>query len=68
MLREKISHVDRERTPERIVHARGSGAHGFFELTNSLAVQARWIPRVMYAVVLSRCARLKAIGTSSATT
>jgi len=37
MLREKISHFDHERIPERIVHARGSGAHGFFELTQSLA-------------------------------
>ena len=30
-LREKIFHFDHERIPERIVHARGSGAHGFFE-------------------------------------
>ncbi|MFC4545937.1 catalase [Paenactinomyces guangxiensis] len=28
---EKISHFDRERVPERVVHARGAGAHGFFE-------------------------------------
>ncbi|MBB4198955.1 catalase HPII [Rhodoblastus sphagnicola] len=32
VLREKIFHFDHERIPERIVHARGSGAHGFFEL------------------------------------
>jgi catalase len=32
ILREKITHFDHERIPERIVHARGSGAHGFFEL------------------------------------
>ncbi len=37
VLREKISHFDHERIPERIVHARGSGAHGYFELTTSLA-------------------------------
>ncbi|WP_373509372.1 catalase, partial [Thiocapsa sp.] len=37
ILREKITHFDHERIPERIVHARGSGAHGFFELTQSLA-------------------------------
>jgi catalase len=37
ILREKITHFDHERIPERIVHARGSGAHGFFELTHSLA-------------------------------
>jgi catalase len=37
VLREKIFHFDHERIPERIVHARGSAAHGFFELTDSLA-------------------------------
>jgi catalase len=37
VLREKIFHFDHERIPERIVHARGSGAHGYFELTESLA-------------------------------
>ena len=37
VLREKIQHFDHERIPERIVHARGSAAHGFFELTESLA-------------------------------
>jgi catalase len=37
ILREKITHFDHERIPERIVHARGSGAHGFFELTKSLS-------------------------------
>ena len=36
VLREKIQHFDHERMPERIVHARGSGAHGYFELTKSL--------------------------------
>lgn len=36
ILREKITHFDHERIPERIVHARGSGAHGFFELSKSL--------------------------------
>ena len=37
VLREKIQHFDHERIPERIVHARGSAAHGVFELTESLA-------------------------------
>jgi catalase len=37
VLLEKIQHFDHERIPERIVHARGFGAHGFFELTGSLA-------------------------------
>src|ERR1700759_3149796 len=35
--RDKIFHFDHERIPERVVHARGYGAHGFFELTESLA-------------------------------
>ncbi len=37
ILREKIFHFDHERIPERVVHARGTGAHGYFELTHSLA-------------------------------
>ena len=37
ILREKIPHFDHERIPERIVQARGSAAHGYFELTRSLA-------------------------------
>jgi catalase len=36
ILREKITHFDHERVPERIVHARATGVHGFFELTSSL--------------------------------
>ena len=36
VLREKLQHFDHERIPERIVHARGSAAHGYFELTESL--------------------------------
>jgi len=36
ILREKITHFDHERIPERIVHARGSGAHGVFKLNKSL--------------------------------
>ncbi len=35
ILREKITHFDHERIPERIVHARGSAAHGYFELYES---------------------------------
>jgi catalase len=33
-LREKLFHFDHERIPERVVHARGFGAHGFFEITD----------------------------------
>jgi len=36
IMREKITHFDHERIPERIVHARGVAAHGYFELTDSL--------------------------------
>jgi catalase len=36
-LREKVSHFDHERIPERVVHARGNGAHGHFQPYESLA-------------------------------
>ena len=41
ILREKITHFDHERIPERIVHARGSAAHGYFECYESLAPLTR---------------------------
>ena len=37
ILREKITHFDHERIPERAVHARGSGAHGYFKPYKSMA-------------------------------
>jgi len=37
VLREKIFHFDHERIPERIVHARGSGAHGYFQATADIS-------------------------------
>ena len=33
---QKIQHFNRERVPERVMHAKGSGAHGFFEVTNDV--------------------------------
>jgi len=36
IMREKITHFDHERIPERIVHARGSGAHGVFQVYKSM--------------------------------
>jgi catalase len=39
--REKIFHFDHERIPERVVHARGYGAHGYFETYDSLAAYTR---------------------------
>ncbi len=41
ILREKITHFDHERIPERIVHARGSAAHGFFECYKPLGKLTR---------------------------
>ncbi|WP_240472288.1 catalase [Thioalkalivibrio versutus] len=44
ILREKITHFDHERIPERIVHARGSGAHGYFEAYDGLTQYTRAAP------------------------
>lgn len=33
---DKLSHFDRERIPERVVHAKGAGAYGHFEVTSSV--------------------------------
>jgi len=44
ILREKITHFDHERIPERIVHARGSGAHGFFECYQPLTKYTKAAP------------------------
>ncbi|MGI4777976.1 MAG: catalase HPII [Janthinobacterium lividum] len=37
ILREKITHFDHERIPERVVHARGSAAHGYFQVYKSMS-------------------------------
>jgi catalase len=34
---EKMAHFDRERIPERVVHAKGAGAHGYFQVYKSMA-------------------------------
>jgi catalase len=44
ILREKITHFDHERIPERIVHARGSAAHGYFESYQDLSELTRAAP------------------------
>ncbi|WP_128893963.1 catalase KatA [Longirhabdus pacifica] len=36
-LLEKLAHFNRERIPERVVHAKGAGAHGYFEVTNDMS-------------------------------
>jgi catalase len=44
ILREKITHFDHERIPERVVHARGSAAHGYFECYGALTNLTRAAP------------------------
>jgi hypothetical protein len=44
IFREKITHFDHERIPERVVHARGSGAHGYFESYLDLSPITRAAP------------------------
>ncbi len=44
ILREKITHFDHERIPERIVHARGSAAHGYFECDVAIPELTRAAP------------------------
>ena len=44
ILREKITHFDHERIPERIVHARGSAAHGFFQCYAPLTEHTKAAP------------------------
>ncbi|HAT33525.1 MAG TPA: catalase HPII [Janthinobacterium sp.] len=44
ILREKLTHFDHERIPERVVHARGSAAHGYFECTKELSALTRAAP------------------------
>jgi len=45
---EKLSHFDRERIPERVVHAKGAGAHGYFEVTGDVTkyTRARFLSQV----------------------
>ncbi|HWU98788.1 MAG TPA: catalase [Oxalicibacterium sp.] len=44
ILREKITHFDHERIPERVVHARGSAAHGYFECYKALTPLTKAAP------------------------
>jgi catalase len=52
VLREKIFHFDHERIPERIVHARGSGAHGIFEVTRAIP---QWTRAGLFAKAGATC-------------
>src|SRR4030042_4468704 len=38
---EKLAHFDRERIPERVFHAKGAGAHGYFEVTHDVTKYTR---------------------------
>ncbi len=49
---EKITHFDRERIPERVVHARGTGAHGYFEAYGTIGHEPA--PKYTCAKVLTR--------------
>jgi catalase len=40
-LLEKLAHFNRERVPERVVHAKGAGAHGYFEVTNDVTTYTK---------------------------
>ncbi|MDN4061331.1 catalase [Massilia sp. YIM B02769] len=44
ILREKLTHFDHERIPERVVHARGSAAHGYFEAYDDFSQLTRAVP------------------------
>jgi catalase len=47
-LLEKLGHFDRERIPERVVHAKGAGAHGYFEVTKDVSkyTKAKFLSKV----------------------
>ncbi len=47
-LLDKLAHFDRERIPERVVHAKGAGAHGYFEVTADVAryTKARFLSEI----------------------
>ncbi len=45
---DKLAHFDRERIPERVVHAKGAGAYGYFEVTNDVTkwTKAKFLNKV----------------------
>jgi catalase len=48
---QKMQHFNRERVPERVVHAKGGGAHGFFEVTEDLT---QWTKADLFSTVGKR--------------
>ena len=72
-LLEKLAHFDRERIPERVVHAKGAGAYGYFEVTADVTkyTKAAFLSQVgkrtdVFAV-FPRWAAKKALPTPNAT-
>ena len=65
---DRIAHFDRERIPERVVHAKGAGAHGFFEVTNDVTkyCRAKFLEKIGKRTPVFL--RFSTIGTWSATT
>src|SRR3979409_1773944 len=58
---QKMQHFNRERVPERVVHAKGSGAHGFFEVTEDVT---QWTSAAFLSKVGKRtpmCARFSTV-------
>jgi catalase len=45
---DKLAHFDHERIPERVVHAKGAGAHGYFEVTHDIThlCKAKFLSRI----------------------
>ena len=70
---EKLAHFDRERIPERVVHAKGAGAHGYFEVTATSAStpgpssSPRWARRPTCSCASRPSAARRARPTPSAT-
>ncbi len=62
LLIEKMAHFNRERIPERVVHAKGSGAHGVFEVTQDVT---RWTKARLFGQLGRRtevCVRFSTVG------
>ncbi len=64
ILREKITHFDHERIPERVVHARGAAAHGYFQVYESMADVTRAVFLQDPAVKTPVFARFSTVGGS----
>jgi len=61
-LQEKLAHFNRERIPERVVHAKGAGAHGYFEVTNDVTkyTKAKFLSEVGKRTEV--CVRFSTVG------